>query len=309
MAVTCLCQLPLFTGPAQSPLTRPSHGMPFPSRRSDHSPSPHTVFLSPSRRPDHSPNPHMVSLSLPTGLTTHPALTRPDHSPSPHTVFLSPSRRPDPSPNPHMVSLSLPAGLTTHPALTRYSFPLPAGLTNPGAFAIGDTLCSGPAVHFPPIPTFSPELFAYIRCAPSQRKPFTKVWKRGGEGMEGCARRKVWMGGSFRRSQPPLAAAAASSSFVCCFASQPTSPARNVVQVWASRSVEAGVQLVCLTPHTERFPLKSQAIEGLLGEGAVQVLYSEDTFKTDPLLAACGQLQFEVVGVDGCGRALRSNAA
>ncbi|KAG1657566.1 hypothetical protein FOA52_006766 [Chlamydomonas sp. UWO 241] len=85
------------------------------------------------------------------------------------------------------------------------------GLTNPGAFAIGDTLHTGSTVHFPPIPTFSPELFAYIRCAPSQRKPFNK------------------------------------------------------------------------------------AIEGLLGEGAVQVLYSTDEYKTDPLLAACGQLQFEVV--------------
>ena len=29
-----------------------------------------------------------------------------------------------------------------------------AGLTNPGAFAIGDTLCTGSVVHFLPIPTF-----------------------------------------------------------------------------------------------------------------------------------------------------------
>ena len=33
---------------------------------------------------------------------------------------------------------------------------------------------------------------------------------------------------------------------------------------------------------------------GLLGEGAVQVLYSTDEYKTDPILAAVGQLQFEV---------------
>ena len=49
-----------------------------------------------------------------------------------------------------------------------------AGLTNPGAFAIGDTLCTGSVVHFPPIPTFSPELFSYMRCAPSSRKAFNK---------------------------------------------------------------------------------------------------------------------------------------
>ncbi|GAX79462.1 hypothetical protein CEUSTIGMA_g6903.t1 [Chlamydomonas eustigma] len=85
------------------------------------------------------------------------------------------------------------------------------GLTNPGAFAIGDTLCTGSVVHFPPIPTFSPELFAYLRCAPSARKAFNK------------------------------------------------------------------------------------GVEGLLGEGAVQVLYSTDEYKQDPILAAVGQLQFEVV--------------
>ncbi|KAG2490076.1 hypothetical protein HYH03_011541 [Edaphochlamys debaryana] len=85
------------------------------------------------------------------------------------------------------------------------------GLTNPGAFAIGDTLVTGPTLAFPPIPTFSPELFAYLRCAPNQKKPFLK------------------------------------------------------------------------------------GVEGLLGEGAVQVLYSTDEYITDPVLAAVGQLQFEVV--------------
>lgn len=50
------------------------------------------------------------------------------------------------------------------------------GLTNPGAFAIADTLVGlgGPVLAFPPIPTFSPELFAYIRCPPNQKKPFLK---------------------------------------------------------------------------------------------------------------------------------------
>ncbi|GLI60750.1 hypothetical protein VaNZ11_002980 [Volvox africanus] len=85
------------------------------------------------------------------------------------------------------------------------------GLTNPGAFAIGDTLVTGPTLAFPPIPTFSPELFAYLRCPPNQKKPFLK------------------------------------------------------------------------------------GVEGLLGEGAVQVLYNTDDYITDPVLAAVGQLQFEVV--------------
>jgi peptide chain release factor 3 len=37
------------------------------------------------------------------------------------------------------------------------------GLANPGAFAIGDTIYEGPAVRFPPIPSFAPEHFASVR--------------------------------------------------------------------------------------------------------------------------------------------------
>ena len=57
------------------------------------------------------------------------------------------------------------------------------GLTNPGAFAIGDTLYCGPSLAFPAIPTFSPELFSYMRCAPNQKKSFAKgVEGEGGHG-------------------------------------------------------------------------------------------------------------------------------
>lgn len=33
---------------------------------------------------------------------------------------------------------------------------------------------AGPELAFPPIPSFSPELFAYMRCAPNQKKAFNK---------------------------------------------------------------------------------------------------------------------------------------
>jgi len=50
------------------------------------------------------------------------------------------------------------------------------GLNNPGLFAIGDTIFTGnQAVRFPGIPSFSPEMFMYIRsAAPSQYKSFNK---------------------------------------------------------------------------------------------------------------------------------------
>ena len=86
------------------------------------------------------------------------------------------------------------------------------GLNNPGSFAIGDTLYVGKRRALPPIPTFSPELFAYLR---------------------------------------------------------------NV--------------------DTGKYKQFQKGVQELLGEGAVQVMYSRDAIKQDPILAAVGQLQFEVV--------------
>lgn len=86
------------------------------------------------------------------------------------------------------------------------------GLNNPGAFTIGDTVYTGEKVVYPPIPTFSPELFAYLKNAdPTQHKNFNK------------------------------------------------------------------------------------GVAELQEEGAVQILYSMDESKREPILAAVGQLQFEVV--------------
>lgn len=49
------------------------------------------------------------------------------------------------------------------------------GLVNPGVFAIGDTICSGPPLHFEPIPRFAPEHFARLTNRDTNRyKQFTK---------------------------------------------------------------------------------------------------------------------------------------
>jgi peptide chain release factor 3 len=39
------------------------------------------------------------------------------------------------------------------------------GLVNPGEFQLGDTICVGPPINFEPLPLFSPEHFAILRCA------------------------------------------------------------------------------------------------------------------------------------------------
>ncbi|MEN9218347.1 MAG: peptide chain release factor 3, partial [Gloeomargarita sp. DG_2_bins_126] len=86
------------------------------------------------------------------------------------------------------------------------------GLNNPGVFAIGDTVSTGGKFRFPGIPSFSPELFAYLKNPnPSKSKSFQK------------------------------------------------------------------------------------GVTELTEEGAVQILYSTDDSRRDPIVAAVGQLQFEVV--------------
>ena len=51
------------------------------------------------------------------------------------------------------------------------------GIHNPGVFAIGDTIYTGAQrITYPGIPSFSPEVFAYIRNPnPSVYKKFQKV--------------------------------------------------------------------------------------------------------------------------------------
>jgi len=49
------------------------------------------------------------------------------------------------------------------------------GFSNPGAFAIGDTITSGKKINYPGIPTFAPELFAFLENKePSRYKQFHK---------------------------------------------------------------------------------------------------------------------------------------
>ena len=49
------------------------------------------------------------------------------------------------------------------------------GFTNPGGFAIGDTITSGKPLKYPGIPTFAPELFAFLENRePSKYKQFHK---------------------------------------------------------------------------------------------------------------------------------------
>lgn len=86
------------------------------------------------------------------------------------------------------------------------------GLNNPGVFAIGDTIYVGQKLEYEGIPSFSPELFAYLK-----------------------------------------------------------------------------------NPNPSKFKQFQKGVQELREEGAVQIMHSADESKREPILAAVGQLQFEVV--------------
>ncbi len=50
------------------------------------------------------------------------------------------------------------------------------GLVNPGEFHLGDTICVGEPVQYEPLPQFSPEFFAILRCPDTSRR---KQFERG----------------------------------------------------------------------------------------------------------------------------------
>ncbi|MCF2969761.1 peptide chain release factor 3 [Synechococcus sp. Nb3U1] len=86
------------------------------------------------------------------------------------------------------------------------------GLNNPGIFTIGDTIYTGSKLRYAGIPSFSPELFAYLK-----------------------------------------------------------------------------------NPNPSKFKQFQKGVSELREEGAVQIMYSMDESRRDPIVAAVGQLQFEVV--------------
>ena len=83
----------------------------------------------------------VVSGRFETGMTvTHPRLGRKLRLPRAHRIF------------------------ARERETTEEAFPGDVvGLVNPGLFVIGDTVCDGEAVRFPPLPRFAPEHFARVR--------------------------------------------------------------------------------------------------------------------------------------------------
>ncbi len=77
------------------------------------------------------------------------------------------------------------------------------GLVNPGEFHLGDTICEGEALHFEPLPQFSPEHFAILRCPDTSRR---KQFDRGMAQLTEEGAIQVFNNPSAVRREPILAA-------------------------------------------------------------------------------------------------------
>jgi hypothetical protein len=148
----------------------------------------------------------------------------------------------------------------------------------PGLFSIGDSIFTGSkAIKFPGIPSFSPERFAYIQNPnPSKFKSF----KVRGWDWQTPLKESHW------RGRPCLASSKGARVHkweVMCLryilGQKPEEPQGRVLTVMCR----------ALSGH-------QKGVEELLEEGAVQLLYERnDAGHNNPILAAVGELQYEVV--------------
>ncbi len=77
------------------------------------------------------------------------------------------------------------------------------GLVNPGEFHLGDTICEGPPLNFQPLPQFSPEYFATLRCLDTARR---KQFRRGLEQLIEEGAIQMFVTSRTVQSEPMLAA-------------------------------------------------------------------------------------------------------
>ena len=77
------------------------------------------------------------------------------------------------------------------------------GLVNPGEFRLGDTICQGRPIHYEPLPRFSPEHFAVLRCPDTLRR---KQFARGLQQLVEEGAIQVFVHAATRQQEPILAA-------------------------------------------------------------------------------------------------------
>ncbi|HUE72161.1 MAG TPA: peptide chain release factor 3 [Pirellulaceae bacterium] len=139
------------------------------------------------------------------------------------------------------------------------------GLVNPGEFHLGDTICVGPPVNFEPLPQFSPEHFAVLRCRDTaRRKQFTRGLSQLIE--EGAIQMFVDHRGA--RSEPILAAVGALQFDVVRFRLESEYNAQTEVE-WLPYKLARWVTVAPEKAAAVRLPYSSRVVKDQYGHTVV----------------------------------------
>jgi peptide chain release factor 3 len=139
------------------------------------------------------------------------------------------------------------------------------GLVNPGEFHLGDTICEGPPVNFEPLPQFSPEHFAVLRCRDTaRRKQFTRGLSQLIE--EGAIQMFVDHRGA--RSEPILAAVGALQFDVVRFRLESEYNAQTEIE-WLPYKLARWITVAPEKAHGVRVPYTSRVVKDQLGQTVV----------------------------------------
>lgn len=175
------------------------------------------------------------------------------------------------------------------------------GLVNPGEFHLGDTICEGPPVNFEPLPQFSPEHFAVLRCRDTtRRKQFTRGLSQLIE--EGAIQMFVDHRGT--RSEPILAAVGALQFDVVRFRLESEYNAQTEIE-WLPYKLARWVTVAPEKASGVRLPYSSRVVKDQHGHTVVlfQSNWDAEYFQRENPEVALSAIRIPV-GVDqGAGDA------
>ena len=139
------------------------------------------------------------------------------------------------------------------------------GLVNPGEFHLGDTICEGPPVNFEPLPQFSPEHFAILRCRDTLRR---KQFERGLAQLIEEGAIQVFSDAQSARREQILAAVGALQFDVVRFRLETEYNAQTEIE-WLPYKVARWVQAAPEDAKTFRVPLGAKIVKDQLGHTAI----------------------------------------
>ena len=139
------------------------------------------------------------------------------------------------------------------------------GLVNPGEFHLGDTICEGVAVNFEPLPQFSPEFFAVLRCRDTMRR---KQFARGMEQLLEEGAIQVFHDARGARREPILAAVGELQFDVVRFRLESEYTTQTEVE-WLPYKLARWVELDMEQLENIRLPSNSRVVTDQFGHPAI----------------------------------------